>query len=400
MNIGIVTATFPFGPAETFLRFELDALSSLGYTLTLFPATPRTKKSFHPDLCARVARFALLAPKTLEFACRGFFINPRAALYALATIAMSKNAIGTKLKNLLLFPTGLAVAYQARRLHIDHLHAYWLSGASTVAFIASIVAGIDWSFSAHSWDIFMTNNLIPEKARAARFGRAISELGRRGILRYSPEAASRLHVIHLGVDPIYRGCAATQSDTGGKLRLICAADLIPVKGHRYLLDAIRKVIDAGIRCQCVFAGEGPLRSALQRRARELKIDRFVSMPGRVRHDTLLQELGSGSYDAMVLASVSMGTEFEGIPVSLMEAMAAGIPCIATNTGAIPELIDDDCGMLVPERDPSALANAIMQLASDPVRRNAIRERAIQRIEENFNARISAQTLSSLMGCKP
>jgi glycosyltransferase involved in cell wall biosynthesis len=180
------------------------------------------------------------------------------------------------------------------------------------------------------------------------------------------------------------------------IRLLCAANLERVKGHIYLFEALRRVVDAGVDCRCVVAGKGPLRAELVRQTKKLRLENVVSMPGMIRHAELLQQMRSGAYDAVVLASVELGPEFEGIPVSLIEAMAAGIPCIATSTGAIGELIDARCGILVNQRDPRALGEAIIALASDPARRKALGQHAMGRIAEAFDARASARSLARLM----
>jgi glycosyltransferase involved in cell wall biosynthesis len=313
----------------------------------------------------------------------------------LAVILRARNDLKTKFRNLALFPTGLAVADEVCTRQLDHIHAYWLTGASTVAFVASQVAGVNWSYSAHSYDIFMTDNLIQEKTRSASFGRAISELGRREILRRSPDAgAGRLKVIRLGVASIDR--AQRAGAPARSIRLLCPASLIAVKGHVYLLEALRRVVDAGVDCHCVFAGDGKLRATLARKIRDLQLENVVSMPGMIRHKILLQQLRSGAYDVVVLASVERGTEFEGIPASLIEAMAAGIPCIATNTGAISELISDRCGVLVPQKDPAAMSEAIIALASDPARRKEIGVQARRRVAEEFDAGLAARSLIELM----
>jgi glycosyltransferase involved in cell wall biosynthesis len=395
-KLGIITSTLPFGSSEAFLYPELRALTELGYEITIFPAAPRTYKRLHHDFSVEVVRFSLLSPMTIFRALRGLWRNMRGARQAMASILASRSRFKTKLKNLALLPTGLAVGDEVCNRGINHIHAYWLSAPSTVAFVAAQVAKVDWSFSAHSFDIFMEDNLISEKLHSAMFGRAISAQGHLELCsRLKNSATSRLEVIHLGVDaaPEYRRLEAK----AGRLRLLCPAYLLPVKGHTYLLEALRSVVDAGIDCHCVFAGEGRLRRSLAQRIRNLGLEGVVSMPGMIRHDVLLQQLHSGSYDAVVIASVQLGTEFEGIPVSLMEAMAAGVPCIATRTGAIAELLDSQCGILVDQRDSQAISDAIIALARDPVWRRALGERARQRIAEQFDARASANSLVTLIG---
>lgn len=392
-RIGIITSTFPFGFPETFFRAELEALSQLGLTITIFPCAPQKAKNNHPDLTLDVMRFSILTPKTLYAAVRGAFRNLSAVARALRVILWSRNKFIAKLKNLALFPTGLAVANEVVLRDIRHVHAYWLSGAATVGLIAADVANVSWSYTAHSGDIFLENNLIAEKTSSVSFGRVISEVARKAIVeRSSLVYADRLNVIHIGVDVPNFADEKQPKSAPNTIRLLCPAHLVSFKGHAYLLKALRLALDRGMNCHCVLAGEGVLRGEIAREIRKLDLENFVSMPGMIPHGELLQSLRSKAYDAVVLASVDL----EGIPVALMEAMAVGIPCIATRTGAVAELITQDCGILVEQRDPAALSDAIIELASDPMRRKRLGEQARFRIAESFDAKLSAQQLFNLI----
>jgi hypothetical protein len=106
-RVGIITVTFPFGSPETFLRSELEALTNLGFKLTIFPTVPKSKVNGHRDLDLEVVRFPLFGLGTILNAIRGARRNLRASLLALMTILRAKNDLATKLKNLALFPTGL-----------------------------------------------------------------------------------------------------------------------------------------------------------------------------------------------------------------------------------------------------------------------------------------------------
>jgi len=396
-RLGIVTSHLPFGSSEAFLYPELKGLSELGYELTIFPAAPRSNRRVHNDFKVDFVRFPLFAPRTFLRAFGVFSRNIRVASQALRTILKSKNRLRTKLKNIVLFPVGLAVGGEARARGITHLHAYWLSGPATVGLVASQVAGLSWSYSAHSWDIFMEDNLICEKMKSASFGRVISEQGHAALrLRSQTFQSGPLRVIHLGVMIVNQVPPEKNTSPIGRIDLLCPAYLLPVKGHAYLIEALRGVIDAGVDCRCLFAGEGPLRTSLARKIRDLGLAEVVSMPGMIPHDQFLKQLRSGTYDAVVLASVQLGTEFEGIPVSLMEAMSAGIPCIATRTGAIDELINSECGILVEQRDPVALRDAIVRLAVDPLGRKAMGLAARRRVAAEFDATESARSLAALI----
>jgi len=396
LSIGIVTSTFPFGFGEEFLRAELIALTKLGCDLTLIPAAPRSKRNTHQDLNVEVVRLAVLGLRTFYQAVKGFRSNVQGATRAVRLILQARSNFRTKLKNLALLPTGLAVADELSKRQVDHIHAYWLTGPSTVALIASQVTGITWSFTAHSGDIFLEQNLITEKTVLAKFGRVISSIAKREILRQSSSArADRLEVIHLGV-AVSKRASSLDSQTGAhQIRLLCPAYFELCKGHGYLFAALRRLADTGVDFHCVLAGDGPLRSQLVGQIKALRLGRFVSMVGMIPHETLLDQLHSGAYDVVVLASIDL----EGIPVSLIEAMAAGIPCVATRTGAIAELIDSSCGILLEQRDPYAMSEAIAALASDAALRKEIGERARQRVTASFDAGDSARALLKLITSK-
>ena len=166
-------------------------------------------------------------------------------------------------KNVTIYPKGLWLARRIRELEAEHVHAHWASVSATLALTGAELAGVPWSFTAHRWDI-RESNLLRTKARSACFVRTISESGARdlreriGLDGWSPT------VIRMGVDlPARHGA---RSGGEGPLRLLTAANLLPVKGHRYLFEALAG--QEGITLD--VAGKGPLRAELEKRARGLR----------------------------------------------------------------------------------------------------------------------------------
>jgi len=144
---------------------------------------------------------------------------------------------------------------------------------------------------------------------------------------------------------------------------------------------------------CDLAGDGPLRRDIEARISHAALSARVTLRGAVPHDALLEELSAGAYDAAVLASIEEpGGLHEGIPAFLMECMAASVPCIATRTGSIEELVDHGCGVLVAQRDPAALASAIERLAADGTLRRALGDAARERVARDFAAATSSRQL--------
>ena len=115
------------------------------------------------------------------------------------------------------------------------------------------------------------------------------------------------------------------------------------------------------------------------------------------HQVLLDWYCRREIDLVVLPSLDLGNhQHEGVPVSLMEAMAHGVPVISTSTGGIPELLHDGAGILVPPGDPDALADAIQRMALDPGQRQRVGEAGRRRIEEEFSTpRVVSQLIAAI-----
>ena len=376
-----MTSSLPHGPLEAFVLPEVAALERLGHEVWIVPMWPRGER-VHQDAEAfreRTLSEPLLSSAVLASAAREVRPAPLAR--------MLRSRPRTAAKNLVVYPKALWLARRLRELRPDHVHAHWISTSSTLAMVAAERAGIAWSLTAHRWDI-REANLLQAKARSACFVRTISEAGaaelraRVGLPGWSPV------VLRMGVQ--LPAVTATPR-SGQKLRLLTPANLLPVKGHRYLFEALAGFDDVSLD----VAGEGPLRAELEERARDLPV-RFL---GAVSHTDLLAGLESGRWDAVVLPSAPTPEgDQEGVPVSLIEAMAAGVPVLSTDCGAIPELVTDGSGLLVPAADPVALRNALERLR-DPELRRALSLAGRRRVETDFDVeRIAGQLAERFAAC--
>ena len=134
---------------------------------------------------------------------------------------------------------------------------------------------------------------------------------------------------------------------GGGARLLAVAALAEKKGHRFLLEALRELPGAELD----VVGDGELRGALERRARELGVGGRVRFRGALAKAEVAELMRAA--DLLVLPSLA-----ENLPVVLIEAQASGLPAVATRVGGVPELVDDAAGTLVEPGDAAALAAAI------------------------------------------
>ena len=175
--------------------------------------------------------------------------------------------------------------------------------------------------------------------------------------------------------------------------MIAVADFVEVKGHKHLIEAVRLLEDRGHPIELDLAGDGPLRVAVERHVEEACLSGRVTFLGTVPHPRLLRDLRAHKWDLAVLPSIVTEDADEGIPVSLMEAMGAGVPVVSTRTGAIPELLGGGAGRLVEGGDSVALADALAELARNPVLREELANRGRRRVLKEFNILSTASALA-------
>jgi glycosyltransferase involved in cell wall biosynthesis len=137
-----------------------------------------------------------------------------------------------------------------------------------------------------------------------------------------------------------------------------------MKGHRYLLEALAALRSRGVPFECDLIGDGELRAELEASAASLGIAEHVHFLGSLPHEEMLRRLREGEYDLAAIPSIELPAMFDGIPVALTEAAAAGLPIVATDAGSIAEVVTAESGILVSQRDGAALANALERVLQD------------------------------------
>lgn len=397
MKIAYVTVQLPYGPQETFIIPEIREVQRLGNEVTVLPLRPGDK-IFHAEaefLRENTIDTRLFSAGVFREFVTECVLHPLKAAGVISRIVRKSRNIKILLKNLIVVPRGFYFARIVERRRIEHIHAHWASTPSTAAYIASSLSGIPWSFTAHRWDI-AENNILSEKVRTATFGRTIDLPGQQEIIDATDADASGGNVItiHMGVG-IPEQLPLPRSGRG-TFTFLCPANYVLKKGHRYLIEAVRIAVDKGLDIACHLAGDGPLEGELKRLVGYLRLESRVSFMGRLGHDKLLALYGDGAVDAVVLPSIiTADGEREGIPVALMEAMAYGLPVISTDTGGISELLDG-AGVLIPQKDSAALADAIERVTKDDAYRYTLRTLGRERVLREFNLSSNVERLVGRM----
>jgi colanic acid/amylovoran biosynthesis glycosyltransferase len=246
------------------------------------------------------------------------------------------------------------------------------------------------------WTIFHGNDL---SAFLKRFGaRAYRSLFDRGELFFGVSRlwmarlkelgcpADRVRLMRMGVDVDAIEFHPREPDADRPLRFLTVGRLVEKKGIDVALRALAELrrLRPGLDWTYEIAGDGPLRSRLERLCEELQLRDRVTFSGKQSPAAIQSRLGMS--DLFLLPSVTAANgDMEGIPVSLMEAMAAGVPVLSTFHSGIPELIEDGVsGLLAPERDHVALAENICRLLEEPGLRAGLVSAARDKVEREFN----------------
>ena len=219
-------------------------------------------------------------------------------------------------------------------------------------------------------------------------------LGRRLVQLGAP--AERVVVHRTGIDLGRWPFRERRPEAPGSLRMVSVGRLVEKKGIAQVLRALRLLSDRGVRAEYRVFGDGPLREPLATLSAELGLSARVSFEGRRGQEGVREGLERA--DVLVAASVTAADgDEEGIPNVLKEAMASGMPVVATRHAGIPELVEDGVsGWLVPERDEAALADALARLAAEPERWPAMGRAGRAMVERDYDIHRLNDRLATLL----
>lgn len=320
--------------------------------------------------------------------------HPLRLLQLIARISFKARNISIALKNLVVLPKAIYLSKKLKNLNVVHVHAHWASTPSTIGYVIADIAGIPWSFTAHRWDI-TENNILREKVRTASFVRVISRSGQNDLMKIiqNESLEKKIIVLHMGVELQE---VRPKKKEPAIFTILCPANLISVKGHRYLFEGCQILMKRKREFKCLVAGDGPLEAELKELVSKLGLNEHVAFLGRIPHERLLKLYSEGEIDVVVLPSiVTEDGEKEGIPVSLMEAMAFGVPVVSTDIGGTPELIGDGSGIMVKEKNPETIADALDRLMSDEWLYMTIGQNGRIKIEKEFDVAVISETLQQM-----
>jgi glycosyltransferase involved in cell wall biosynthesis len=351
--------------SHSFIRREIAAIERLGVPVTRIAlrgwagALPDAGDRAERERTRYVLQHGVAGP--ILSACRLAVSRPvrllRAARLALSMWRRSDRSLFHHVAYLVEACRIVGWTDEAR---IDHLHAHFGTNPADVAMLVHELGGPPYSFTVHGPEEFDSPQALGlgEKGRRAAFVVGVSSFGRSQLFRWLPEAHwHRVEVVRCGLDQDFLGAVPTPPVAAP--RLVCVGRLCEQKGQLLLLEATRRVLDAGLEVELVLAGDGEMRAEVERHIDALALRASVRVTGWIDGEQVREEILAAR--ALVLPSFA-----EGLPVVIMEAMALCRPVISTYVAGIPELVrDGENGWLVPAGDVDALAQAMRQCLEAP-----------------------------------
>ena len=393
MKIAYILNTYP-QPSHSFIRREVQALERHGVEIERIAMRPADVPLVDPGDVDEQGRTDYVLAKggarLVTGLVRRMWRSPRRFRSALAKAwAMGGRSQVGRLRHLIYLAEAAYVADRVEEEGIDHLHAHFGTNSTTVALLAAMLAdvsgGLGYSFTTHGPEEFDAPQVLSlgAKVDTADFAVAISSFGRSQLSRWAAFGSwARLKVVHCGIEP--SRFSEPQPLPEGPLRLAAIGRFVEQKGQMVLIHALAKLVETHPDLHLSLIGDGEMRQDLEAAIARYDLARHVTLTGWLSEADVRAELAKAH--ALVMPSFA-----EGLPMVVMESMAAARPVVATYIAGTPELVvPGQTGWLVPAGDPDVLAEAISDLAATPAEAlsrmgQAGRSRVLQRHDSEIEA---------------
>ena len=387
MKLAYLVNTYPRA-SHTFIRREIQALERIAIPVHRFAMrSDRAALIDAGDIAEDLRTEHVLEMGILRLMATAviwMIAHPVAAVRAMGlALACGKRGAGGpagtggRLRHVIYLVEAAYIARRCRDLGIGHLHAHFGTNSATVALLAHALGGPRFSFTVHGPEEFDAPLALslPQKIEGAAFVVAISSFGRSQLCRWvGPAHLDKIKVVHCGIEPD-RFPTPSAPPEGGP-HLVAVGRLSAQKGFAILIEAMAIAAPALPNLHLTLVGDGELRGQIKGLIQKYGLAPRITLAGWQDEAGVRRALDGAQ--ALILPSFA-----EGLPMVLMEAMANGRPVIATAIAGVPELVNRDCGWVVPAGDAMALATAMHALSQMPAEKlaemgHAARERVFAR----------------------
>lgn len=380
--LGVLVKIYP-KLSETFILEEILGLERLGLSLRLYALAPATDTIIHPAV-ARVRAPLVTVPASL----RGHmaqFVMRHARLFAASPVHYLR-ALGTAgrrgMQGWRDFMHAGWLAGQLRADGVGHLHTHFISRPADVAELVARLAGLPFSISAHAKDIYLSDpHDLQRKLQAASFTVTCTAFNQQTLSAIAPQAP--VHRMYHGVDHTLFH-PARRLPAGSVPLIVSVGRLRAKKGLDTLVDACAVLRDRGQRFACEIVGYGEEQARLQAQIERLKLTGDVRLVGKLAREQVIERYARAAVYVQP-SRIAADGDRDGIPNVLLEAMAMGLPVVASRVSGIPELVDHERnGLLVEPDEAPALADAIDRLLHQPALCTAVACDARRTVTRQFD----------------
>jgi len=384
MKLGVIVSQFP-ELHETFILKEFLALREGGIDLRIFSLKRCRDRIIHPEagsLLHLVEYAPLSSPMVWGEGLLEFLRQPVRSIEALGEMMVDGKSPISFLKVLVVYMKTLVFIHRARGEKLNHLHAHWATFPTTSARMMARLLNLPFSFTGHAWDLYVKNPTLKGKLNEAEFIVTCTEHNRKFLSSIAPGCEQKIFLNYHGVE--LNRFQKRESMNEGKPLILSVGRLVATKGFFTLLDALSLLKERRVSFECLIVGDGPLRESLQKEIEEKGLQE-VRLVGSLSREELLTYYRKAS--CFVLPSeVAPNGDRDGIPNVLLEAMAIGLPVISTAISGIPEAVTSgENGLLVPEKNPSTVAEAVASILKDPMLAARYGEEAHRTVSEKFDS---------------
>jgi colanic acid/amylovoran biosynthesis glycosyltransferase len=389
--LGYLVPEFPSQTHAFFWR-EIQALRSLGADVTLLSTTrPSTDACRHEFAATAAAETTYLFPAGLR-SVGSLLRRPGRTLAAIRYISGLKETRWYRRVLLLgLIPSAARLTGVARQKGFTHVHIHSCANAAHLGALARILADVSYSLTLHG-DLPVYGTDHASKMRDAAFVACVTRPLRDQVMQATGLPLERVPVLWMGVDIARFRDDGSRVSEPGALTAVTVARLSFPKGHRFALRALKSIKEKGVRIAYLIAGEGAYKDGIVAEVEALGLAADVQFLGNVSEDDVAALLAKS--DVLLLPSMGMG---EAAPVAVMEAMASGLPVVASVIGGTPDMIDNEVdGFLCSQEDVEAITSCLRRLADDVALRKTIGAAGRKRAERDFDSRVLAARLLHLV----
>jgi colanic acid/amylovoran biosynthesis glycosyltransferase len=382
----------------TFIYREVVALLERGFTVSVFSVWKPAKDKISPESRHLMDNTHYIFPISWRqfFVSHLYFLITRPLKY-IGTFLFVMTRKGERRENRMRtvyhFGEAVYISRAIKNQNIKHLHAHFAHNAASIALIVSRLLDISFSFTAHNI-LFTDQIILKEKIQEALFIVAISQFTKQFITNLVPGVDQKIHIVRCGLSPA--DFLPPVSKLSSNLPLILfVAQLAERKGTPVLVEACKILVERNMPFQCVIIGNGPQWPLVNQLIEQYNLQDVIKLTGALFQEQVKEYLNQADIFVMPCIRTDTG-DMDGIPVALMEAMAMEIATVSTYVSGIPELIENEqSGLLVPERDAAALANALQRLIQDSPLRIQLGKNGRKKVIQEFDIHQSAEQLAIL-----